>query len=259
MSEFHEKENRVVQFKQSETRAKKFRNDYPISEELRGTMISVVARGFTNFAYEKFYTPYEPILKEFVAEFNLEGQKQDTLLHNLFWWRLLYDTNLDSESCIEEYIDINKEWLKDIPILMSWLREWDKAVPKFYYVVHKYNDRVHMVIDILEEDMLDVIVYDPLATPPKQGEIMVGTLIPLGDSLYFPITDFYHFNYDARKEIGAHFRYSFDEHLKKSSMYEAFIHVFSLMLHMERFLVLESENKATSNKSPKASKVPNHL
>jgi len=131
-------------------------------------------------------------------------------------------------------------------LISSWLRECEKAVPKFYFIGHKYNDRVFVAIDILTEVPLDVIVYDPIAFPPKKGEIAMGTLIPLGGGLHFPIVDFYHFDYDARKAIASYFHHYYEKHLKSSTMYEAFIHVLSVMLQIERIIFMENQGKSSS-------------
>jgi hypothetical protein len=53
----------------------------------------------------------------------------------------------------------------------------------------------------LDKKPLDVIIPDPLSIAPKKGEIIMGTLLPLGAGLFSPIIDFYRLDYDARKEI----------------------------------------------------------
>ncbi|MET3696640.1 hypothetical protein SAMN05877753_103115 [Bacillus oleivorans] len=113
-------------------------------------------------------------------------------------------------------------------------RDDQKAIPIFYYVGHKFNDRVFVVVDMAEEKTLDVMVCDPLAIAPKTGEIVMGTLLPLGDELYFPIMDFYHFDFEAREELARYFHYYYDKYSKSSNVHETFIHVLSSMLQIER-------------------------
>jgi hypothetical protein len=239
---------KVVEFAQSETNTKTFRLDYPVSDELREVMVSEVFRDFMVYALDYYYTDYLPFLEEYVDEHRPRVEKRDILVNNLFWWRILYDSSLNfGKSCIDDYISENYHWLSKRPILMSWLKECKKAIPKFYHVGYKYNERVLIVTDILEGKTLNVTVHDPRAIPPKIGEIVMGTLILLGDGLYFPIIDFYHFDYEARQEIANHIFHYYDKHLKTSSMHEAFIHVLSAMLQIERFVSIDNQEEASSN------------
>jgi hypothetical protein len=95
------------------------------------------------------------------------------------------------------------------------------------------------VIDILEDKMLNVVLNDPAAVSPKEGELVVGTLIPYGEELYFPVTDFYHFDYDAREVMGGTFRFYYDKYLQSHSLSASFIHVLSVMLQIERRIDLK--------------------
>lgn len=245
--EKNETVEKVVEFAQSETKTKIFRPNHPVSDELRQVMVNEVFRDFIKYAWDHYYTDCLPILKEYVDDHNPKKEKRQLLLKNLFWWKIFYDSSRNfRESCLEDYIEENDHWLSKRPILISWLRECGKAIPKFYYVGHKYNDRVLVVIDTLEEKPLDVIVYDPNAVQPKKGEIVMGTLIPLGDDLYFPINDFYHFDFKARQEIAMHLHYYYDKHLKSSTMHEAFIHVLSAMLQIES--IVSSDNHDNTSK-----------
>ena len=237
-----EKTETIIPFVQSETNTKTFRNDYPVSEELKEAMLTKVFKDFTRFALERYYPEYLPILTEYLHEHEIRGDKRESLLHNLFWWRIFYDSSMGFQSsCIEDFIVENYSWLSKRPILISWLKECGKAIPKFYFVGYKYNDRVLVVMDSLEEKPLNIIVYDPLAIPPIKGEIVMGTILPLGNGLFFPISDFYHFDYQAREEIAHHLHYYYDLHMKTSPINEAFIHVLSAMLQIEKLVFLENQ------------------
>jgi hypothetical protein len=237
---------KVVEFAQSETKTKTFRHDYPVSDELRQVMVSEIFSDFMQYVLERNYAESTPLLKEYVDEHDPKREKRQGLIHNLFWWKIFYDSNLNSrKNCVEDYIADNYHWLSRKPIIISWLRECAKAIPKFYHVGYKYNDRVLIVTDILEEETLNVIVYDQLAIPPIKGEIVMGTLIPLGGGLFFPIIDFYHFDFEARKDIAMHLHYYYDKHLKTSTMHEAFIHVLSAMLQIERFVFIDNQENTS--------------
>jgi hypothetical protein len=247
---------KVVEFVQSETKTKTFRLDYPVSEELRDVMVTEVFRDFMIYATDLYYAEYFPTLKEYVDEHEPKMEKRETLVKNLFWWRILFESSMNlKESCIEDYISENYPSLRKRTFMISWLKECGKAFPKFYYVGYKYNDRVLVLIDILEEKPLDVIVCDPFAISPKKGEIVMGTLLPLGDGLHFPINDFYHFDFEAREAIAACLHHYYDKYLKNSTIQEAFIHVLSAMLQIERMVFLKNhENTSNKNIKKKQSK-----
>lgn len=223
---------KIVEFTQSVTKSKTFRHEYPVSDDLRQIMVDEVFRDFMIYAFDLYYDNENlSLLKEYVAEHITREEKQQGLLDNLFWWRLMYDSGVNPvNSCYDDYISENLHALRDKPFIKSWLRECKKAEPKFYFIGHKYNDRFFVAIDILTQKPLDVIVYDPTGIPPKQGEIAMGTLIPLGNGLHFPIVDFYHFDYEAREAMASCLHQHYDKYLKTSSMNEAFIHVLSVML-----------------------------
>lgn len=225
----------VAEFAQSLSNSKQFRHDYPISDELRKELVSEVFSDLVKFSFEHHYPENHLLLEEYVEEHYPREEKRVALEHNLLWWQMLYNASQHFEmNFIESYISANHQKLNNKPLIISWLREWKKALPKFYYVGYKYNDRVLVLMDMLSTETLDVIVYDSLAIPPKKGEIVMGTLIPLGDALYFPIIDFYHFDIEASQEIARHVNSSFDRHLKTSTHLESFIHILSEVLQIER-------------------------
>jgi hypothetical protein len=235
---------KVLEFVQSDPKAKIFRLNYSVSEELREVMVNEVLRDFMVYASNLYYADQFPILKEYADEHHTKIEKRETLVENLFWWRIFFESSMNyTDSCIDNYVAENYHLLIKRPLLLSWLRECGKATPKFYFVGYKYNDRVLVLIDILEEKPLDVIVCDPFAIPPKKGEIVMGTLFPLGGGLYSVFNDFYHFDYDAREPIAACIHHYYNNYLKNSTMQEAFIHVLSAMLQIEKWYTLKIKKK----------------
>ncbi|WP_442598605.1 hypothetical protein [Neobacillus sp. D3-1R] len=231
----------VMEFVQTASNSKKFRPDYSVSQELREEMVNEVFRDFMKYALDLYYEDNIPILEEILADLHVREEKLQGLMQNIFWWRLFYESHQKKgTSIIEDYITENHHWLRKKPILISWLRECDKVISKFYFIGYTFNERVFVAVDMLAEETLDVIVFDPHATPPIKGEIAFGTLIPLGGGLFFPITDFYHFDFEARQEIANHLHYYFDKHLKTSPMHEAFIYVLTAMLQIEKMVSLEN-------------------
>jgi hypothetical protein len=239
---------KVVPFAQSEKNAKKFRNDLPVSDELRKVMLNEVMLDFMKYAWECCYLEYLPILKEYVKDHDPKEEKQYGLVKNLFWWKIFYESSQNfRNSFIEDYITDHYSKLSKTPILISLLRECQKSISKFYFVGYKFNDYNLVVMDILDEKPLNVTILDPLAIAPRQGEIVMGTLLPLGYGLFTPIIDFYHFDYEARKDIVMCIHHYHDQHLNTSSMHDAFIHVLSAMLQIERLVFLEQQEKLLHN------------
>jgi hypothetical protein len=240
-----ETDEKVLEFVQSDPKAKTFRINYSVSEKLREVMVNEVLRDFMLYASNLYYANHFPILKEYADEHHSKIEKRETLIENLFWWRIFFESSMNyTENCIDDYINDHYHLLRKSPLLLSWLRECGKATPKFYFVGYKYTDHVLVLIDILEEKPLDVIVCDPFAIPPKKGEIVMGTLFPLGGGLHTVLNDFYHFDYEARKPIAACIHHYYNKYLKNSSMQEAFIHVLSAMLQIERMVSIKNQENS---------------
>lgn len=234
----------VITMAQTEKKAKIFRRDYSVSKELEEEMVSCVFREFMIFALENYYNEENLVmLKEFTEEHQLKSKKREDLLQNLFWWQIMHKYPLHSKSCIDEFLTEKIISYRNKPFMRSWLKECDKVVSKFYYIGERYDNKFYVAIDILEEKPILVLVYDPTSKPLKQGEIVAGTLIPLGGSIYFPIIDFYHFDYEAREAMGSCLHHHYEKYLKIFTTHEAFIHVLSVMLQIERKIFLENQLK----------------
>ncbi|MDG5788872.1 hypothetical protein QA612_15480 [Evansella sp. AB-P1] len=233
-----------MDFIQMENNERVFRHEYAVSEEVQKVMINDVTNKFRNYVFGEFYSTYVPVLEEYLGEHEIRMEKHRSMLLNLFWGCLLYESSLkDTVSIVEEFIEENYILMKKKPILLPWLREWEKAVPKFYFVGHIFHNGYFIVVDILTRESIEVVMLDPEATPPRKGEIVFGTLIPLGNGDYFPIVDFYHFDYEAREAMASCMLYHFENYLKHETMHDAFIHVLSIMLQIERKIFLDNHQK----------------
>lgn len=230
--------HKVVEFAQSSTKSKSFRHNYPISEKLRHVMVDEVFRDFNKYAIDRNYQFYLPIMKVFLDDHHVKKEKLPELELNLFWWRLLFDLNLNVTNSVEDYIAKNIKRLSKQPFLISWLRECKRATPKFYRVGDLHNNEVLDVTELLTKETFEVLIEVSQVISPIKGEIVIGTLLPLGAHLFFPVTDFYHFDYKARVVIAQNLHYYFDKHLKESNIHEAFINVLSAMLQIERMVLL---------------------
>lgn len=212
-------------------KTKTFRKDYPVCDSARKIMIEEILHDFMNYATSNYYDEEKAsVIEEFVDDHGLKEKKRHNLFDNLFWWEMLFQTN---PRAIDEYLLENNNYYKAKPFMKSWLKECSNAMPKFYFIGHKFHDNFFIAVDILTEKPIQVIVCTPIATPPKKGEIAAGILLPLGGNLYTPLVDLYHFDYEAREAMASCLREHYSTYLKDYPMHEAYIHVISVMLQIE--------------------------
>lgn len=230
----------VIQFAQTISRTRKFRHDYPITKELQKLLVLDVYSDFVKYMLGRFYFEAKPFIDEFTVFHPTTEKKTPLLVNNLFWWYAL-NQEIDGHQAIEEYIQKQKYHYRKKSIIPAWLREWNKAVPKFYQVVYRYNDNALVLMDIFEKKPLDVNIYDHEAVAAKEGEIVAGTLIPIGNSLYFPIIDFYHFDIEATEEIITHILLYYEQYNDINSMHQFFLHLLSIALQVESRIIVEKE------------------
>ncbi len=230
----------VIEFAQNATNTKTFRNDYPISNELRQIMMGEVFSDFAKYSMEQYYDVYLPISKVFIGDHDLQQEKRESMEINLFWWRLFYDSTMNVANFVEEYIAEHYYSLKKRPILISWLREFTNAMPQFYQVEDNNDEGSVVLTDVLTEKTFNVMANDSQTIPMKQGEIIMGTLLPIGGSLFFPATAFYHFDFHANIAIAINVKYYYEMYSNISDIHEAFIHILSAVLQVEKILSLEN-------------------
>lgn len=230
----------VVGDSEIKSNQQQFKHDFPITEETKKHLLMIVLKELENYVIENYYELNQTIFTEYIADHLIKETKKGSLEHNLFWWQLIYSAKMNQDnSFIKDFLVAHPKYHKK-NFVTSWLKEWEKAIPKFYYIEYKESNSGLVLVDILTKEMIDVIVYDPLAVTPKKGEVMVGTLIPIGSSVYFPIVDFYHFNLEASQYIFKHLHFYYEKHLKEGTLLEAFIHVLSVALQIEKIIENES-------------------
>lgn len=233
-------EENLVRMVQTEEKAKTFREGYPVAENLREKMINEVFSDFVIFAYDEFYNDENLMeLEAFVEESSPNVLTRQSLLDNMFWWQIMYQSAQKMVSCVDEYLTVNHVRYSTRRFMASWLEKCDKSVPKFYFIGHKYNERHFLVIDLLTQDLSEVTICHSNPISPNRGDVVVGTLLPLGGGLYFPIVDFYCFDYEAREAIASCFQHHYDKYSKCSSPHETFLHVLSVMLKIEKIILTE--------------------
>lgn len=231
--------NRIIPFSQSKTKLKQFRSSHPVSEELRQFLLTDIHIEFLNYLIDNYLEDYYLALKQFSNEHHVKEEKRRTLMLNLFWWRVLYDLEDHYINHVNNFMAENphKFWKK--PFVTSWFKEWEKTAPSLYDVSYIYRDNIFVVRDICTLESFNIVVYHSKATPPHKEEILLGTLLPIGDDFYFPVTDFYHFGFSESKDVAAYLNYLYHKHLKDDSKLLGFIRILSSVLNLENKTPLE--------------------
>lgn len=226
-----QRDGKVVAFTQSRTNASKFRHDYPLTNEVRNELLDDVYTQFTDFVLREEYIISQPIIREFVESYNLTEKKSYTLEFNLFWSKVLYTARYREDlNYINHFIAQN---VSRSPIVCHWLREWEKAKPSFYRIDYQYHQQEWRVTNLLTDEIVKVMLRDAPIPSIQERDIVVGTLIPIGNSSYFPLVEFYHFDCATGQEIMAHLQENYLQYLDESSFYEAFFRILSEALQLE--------------------------
>lgn len=224
----------IVNF--SQTTLTNFYNTAPTSYELKIFLYYDVHTVLSNYLKDLYFTDYYPLLKEMSNDHQVVKGKEQAFITNLFWWYLLYHIDEFHADYIEDFIHKQKDIDKS-PFILSWLDEWKKAVPSFYFVGYKYDDQNFVLIDSRTRESFDVMIFDLDIASLEKGDIVLGTLLPIGDELYFPITEFYRFHSSANEDVAQAIYHSFDEISKNSTQLQAFIHIVSIALQIEEMII----------------------
>ncbi|MGR9048127.1 hypothetical protein ACQ4XT_05850 [Halobacillus faecis] len=228
----------VVAFAQPSKQTAPFRHAQPLSEEVVDAFLPDLYNEFVSFIVERAGEVYRPLLMEFVEDHAPPEDKRLVLELNLFWWRVLYDVSENENvSFVEAFCVERKQGLKQTPLMKSWLEEWEKATPKVYYIGDKFGANAFVAVDMLTDETVEVVLIDRKMKVPEKGSIAVGTLIPMGDALYFPVTAFYCIVPEVSKEMIRPLLSHYKKHLEASPVLEGFVHVLSIALQMERMIL----------------------
>ncbi|RDY71390.1 hypothetical protein ACJA3J_21090 [Halobacillus sp. SY10] len=228
----------IVAFAQPSEQTTPFRHGQPLSEEVMDTFLPETYNDFVSFIVQRVGEVYRPLLMEFVEDHDPPEDKRLALELNLFWWRVLYDVSeIENVSFVEDFCMEYKQDLKQTPLMKAWLEEWEKASPKFYYIGHKFGANAFVAVDMETEETVEVVMIDRRVKEPEKGSIAVGTLIPMGNALYFPVTGFYYFDPEVSKELARPLMYHYEKHMEASPVLEGFVHVLSIALQIERMIL----------------------
>jgi len=228
----------VVEFAQTVSGTKKFRHEYPISEPLKKLLLIDIYQDFTSFVLSQYFSEAKPFIDEFLSFHPTYRNKKSSLEQNLFWWYVLYQNSMNPEmNFIDQYVFENKAKYRKKHIIPAWLNEWGKAVPKFYLIRNKYDQKKYIFEDILNRKEVEVSLNSE-DLYYYEGALIVGTLIPIGNSVYFPVVDFYDFTYETSVEILTHILFYYKNYYETTtSVYQLFLHLFSAALQIENQII----------------------
>ncbi|WP_091482761.1 hypothetical protein [Gracilibacillus orientalis] len=189
---------------------------------------------FVKYAYQRYLPDLSPVFEEFANDYNIPTNKHDPVVENLFWWRLAYEVKLNpSFNCFRDFVNENQRYFQKWPVLKSWFREWQLAVPAYYFIGNQFGANSFVAVDIETEKTLEIFLPLPTFSSPEQGSIAAGILLPFCDSLYFPIGEFYQFDIRTRGDVARHLRHYQEQLRDEEDRYEVFMRIFSSLLKVE--------------------------
>ncbi len=232
----HKQDNKkVIPFRQSSQSRKSFHHDHPISNEFKNELLHIYHE-VTSYISSTYYIDFQSTLQQFSNDYNVPVEKRKDLEHQLFWWKIVSQA-AKGVSAIDEYLtDTRMRWQAK-PLSLSWLKEWNKSIPTFYYVGHIFSDHHFILVDIFKEETVEVIILDPHMAPLEKGEILFGMLLPIGGSNYFPIDYFYHFDLRVNREIATYISDHCHTYSKKYNIYDAILRLIAETLELEYYLL----------------------
>ncbi|WP_208592082.1 hypothetical protein [Gracilibacillus suaedae] len=226
------------QFSKKRARSVKFRHDKTMSEDLRGELLTNVYLKFVQYTYQQYLGDLLPAFEEFADDCFAPPNKQEPIVENLFWWRLAYEVKLNpSFNCFQDFVNENNSYFERFPVLKSWFEHWQHVIPSYYYIGNKFGANAFVAVNIETEKTVEIFLPVPTIPAPKQGSIVVATLLPYCDSLYFPIGLFYEFDGRARVDIARHLRLYQEQLSDEDDKYEVFVRMFSSLLKVEAIAV----------------------
>lgn len=235
----------VVEFAQTVSCTKKFRHDYPIPEPLKKLLLIDIYHDFTGFVLSQYLSEAQPFIDEFLSFHPTQSNKKFSLEQNLFWWYVLYQNSVNDEmNVIDQYVLENKMKYRKKQIIPAWLNEWGKAVPKFYLIRSKHDQQKYIIEDILNRKEVEVSLNNE-DFYFHEGALVAGILIPIGNSVYFPVVDFYNFTYETSVEILTHILFYYKNYYDTTtSAYQLFLHLFSAALQIENQIIEKTNEQA---------------
>ncbi|GEL76714.1 hypothetical protein [Tenuibacillus multivorans] len=178
----------------------------------------------------------EPDLRELSEIEQLPDEKAEQAIELIFWLQIFNQPHQSpSENFFQDFIHDNQSYFSKKPILLSWFKACQEAIPKFYFVGQYLGTNAFVAVDIESEKTIEVILPNPKIKSPKEGTIVANLLLPYPDHLYFPVTDFYTFNPQATHEIATHIQQYLDELSENPDQYENFLLMFLELLDVEKY------------------------
>ncbi|MBA2176202.1 hypothetical protein H0266_14995 [Halobacillus locisalis] len=206
-----------------------FHEGAEISSELADQMM-IELGGFILYMIDRHLEKQSPRVHKFLYEHDIPKDKIDILALNL---ALAEHFSRGEVGHAKRYMKLYGKKGPHQTFTTSWLRECERALPKFYYVADPLDGDVIRVLDLESKTYRFVYVNDSEAEKAQKGALLAGMLIPLGKGLHTTFFDFYHFEY-VEDILAVIAKASYQDHKQHSSPYEAFFLALSETLQMDR-------------------------
>jgi hypothetical protein len=112
--------------------------------------------------------------------------------HLLSWAVLCHRVRGGSRTIFQHYLDSPEYKSRKRTKVHQILNEWKYAIPGFYFVEEIAGERVLIISDLFQIKEKLVAVYNEIYHQPKEGDLILGFLLPAGDGSYSPVIDFLH-------------------------------------------------------------------
>ncbi|GAM14017.1 hypothetical protein [Mesobacillus selenatarsenatis] len=163
-----------------------------IQEKLKDLAFEEIGEIF-NFSSVYYGVYLLGLVNDFIETEQIPEEIASALVPHLISW-VVFSHRLSDEkkSIFEFYLDSPKYKSRMKPKVHTLISEWKYALPGVYNIEGFLGERVLVLKDIILMKERLVGVYNEIYHLPKESDLLIGYLLPAGDSTYFPIIDFFH-------------------------------------------------------------------
>ncbi|WP_188457005.1 hypothetical protein [Virgibacillus oceani] len=178
----------------SAKRINKVSNVIHLSNKLHDELLTILDELFI-FSMNHFDS--EIITKTNKILSKIEGSKEikHRIYPQLIWW-IIFSCSIGAKNkpIYHLFWGIHQhKWKKKGKAINRILGEWKQVKPSFY-IVKSIGDskRVYELIDIFGYKRLIAGIFNDIYRKAQCGEMVTGTLLPIGDDIYTTPVDFFH-------------------------------------------------------------------
>lgn len=161
---------------------------------------------FATDQYQEFI--YNQI-EEMIGQLDIHEEYRDGLFQSFIWMVIFCIRDTDGLTIYQHYLRKNRQrWENKSVKLREVLSNWLQMNPSFYHVTKagSRSGRVFIFQDVICNQS-SVVYYPNWKSPvPKNGDLISGLLIPLGNDFYITISRLLQVKAGARKETERYVR-----------------------------------------------------